>query len=77
VLSERGQVVIPKRIRDVIKVEKGDEFEVEIVGGDILLRPVRRFKAKRWQDYDGVADGIVDMHVRDKEKERREEDVYP
>ena len=27
-LSERGQVVIPKKVRESVQVEKGDEFEI-------------------------------------------------
>lgn len=76
-LSERGQVVIPKQIRDVVHVEKGDEFEVEVVGETIVLKPIKRFRAKKWQDYIGIGEGIVDAYLKDKQKEKEKEDVYP
>lgn len=76
-LSDRGQVVIPKKVREVINVHKGDEFEVEIVNETIVLKPIKRFKAKKWQDYIGIVDGIVDFHLKDKKKEKKKEDVYP
>ncbi len=76
-LSDRGQVVIPKKIREVINVQKGDEFEVEVVNETIVLKPIKRFKAKKWQDYIGIADGIVDLHLKDKKREKKKEDVYP
>jgi len=76
-LSERGQVVIPKKVRDAIDLHKGDEFEVEVVGETIILKPLRRFKAQRWQDYVGIGEGIVDYHLKSKKKEKDSEDVYP
>ncbi|MBI5814376.1 MAG: AbrB/MazE/SpoVT family DNA-binding domain-containing protein [Nitrospinae bacterium] len=76
-VSERGQVVIPKKIRDSIHLDKGDELEVEVSGETIILKPVRRFKARKWRDYAGIGEGIVDSHLRDRKKEKADEDVYP
>ncbi len=76
-LSERGQVVIPKKIRETIRVSKGDEFEVDIVGDSIVLKPIRRFKAQKWQDYSGIGGDIVDSYLEDKKKEKKHENVYP
>jgi len=76
-LSERGQIVIPKKIRDTIRVCKGDEFEVDVVGETIVLKPLRRFKARKWQDYIGIGEGIVDSYLEDKKKEKEYENVYP
>ena len=74
-LSERGQVVIPKKIRDSIKAEKGDEFEVRLVGEDIVLTHLRKFRAQRWQDYIGISSGLVDLHLKDRKKEKEKENV--
>ena len=76
-VSERGQVVIPKKIRDELHVQKGDELEVETRGDAIVLKPIRKFKAKRWQDYIGIGEGLVDACLRDKKKEKSREEVYP
>lgn len=76
-VSERGQVVIPKKIRDTVHIEKGDELEIETVGETIILKPVRRFKAKKWQDYAGIGEGLIDAHLKGKRKEKADEDVYP
>jgi AbrB family looped-hinge helix DNA binding protein len=76
-LSERGQIVIPKKIRETIHVQKGDEFEIDIVGESIILKPVKRFKAQKWQDYAGIGEGIANKYLMDKRKEKKKEDVYP
>jgi AbrB family looped-hinge helix DNA binding protein len=76
-VSERGQVVIPKKIRDTVHIAKGDELEIEVVGETIVLKPLRRFKADKWQDYAGIGDGIVTSHLKDRKKEKTDEDVYP
>lgn len=75
-VSERGQVVIPKKVREIVHLQKGDELEVEVVADTIVLRPVRRFRASRWQDYAGLGDGIVSAHLRDRETEREREDLH-
>ena len=38
-LSSKGQVVIPKAIRDACHFHIGEEFIVTAVGGEIRLRP--------------------------------------
>lgn len=76
-VSERGQVVIPKKIRETVHIGKGDELEIEVVGDTVVLKPIRRFKANKWQDYAGIGEGVVDAHLRDKKKEKNNEDVYP
>lgn len=76
-LGERGQVVIPKQIRDAVHVEKGDEFEVEVASETIVLKPIKRFRAKKWQDYIGIGEDIVDAYLKDKQKEKEKEDAYP
>lgn len=75
-VSERGQVVIPKKIRDTIHLNKGDELEIEVRDDTIVLKPLRRFKAKKWQDYAGIGEGIVAAHLKDKKKEKADEDAY-
>lgn len=44
-LSSKGQVVLPKSVRDARSLHPGTEFAVEEVAGGILLRPVRPFRA--------------------------------
>ena len=39
-LSSKGQLVIPKKIRKALNLQPGTEFDVELINGKILLRPV-------------------------------------
>ena len=43
-LSERGQIVIPKRVREAHGWEPGLEFVVEDTGDGIQLKPIKPFK---------------------------------
>ncbi|HVO56904.1 MAG TPA: AbrB/MazE/SpoVT family DNA-binding domain-containing protein [Dongiaceae bacterium] len=40
-LDKAGRVVLPKELRDKLRLEAGDEFEVEDASETIVLRPVR------------------------------------
>lgn len=39
-LSSKGQLVLPKHIRQELQLKPGAEFEVNIVDGKIILQPV-------------------------------------
>jgi AbrB family looped-hinge helix DNA binding protein len=39
-LSSKGQLVIPKHVRDLAHVGSGDAFHVQYVQGEIRLRPL-------------------------------------
>ncbi len=40
-LSSRGQIVIPKVLREAARVSEGDEFEVAFDGRSLVLTPVQ------------------------------------
>ncbi|MBN1318275.1 MAG: AbrB/MazE/SpoVT family DNA-binding domain-containing protein [Anaerolineales bacterium] len=39
-LSSKGQVVIPKDVRQKMSLHRGIEFEVKIQDGQIILKPI-------------------------------------
>jgi AbrB family looped-hinge helix DNA binding protein len=41
-LDSAGRVVIPKGLRDELHLQPGDELDMESVGEEIKLRPVRQ-----------------------------------
>ena len=61
-LSTKGQVILPKNIRDSRAWTPGTEFTVEEAGDGILLRPANRFPQA---DLDQVAGCL---RVKDKAK---------
>lgn len=41
IIDKAGRVVIPKPLREELQIEAGDSFEMESIGEQITLRPVR------------------------------------
>ncbi|MGH9907709.1 MAG: AbrB/MazE/SpoVT family DNA-binding domain-containing protein, partial [Pyrinomonadaceae bacterium] len=42
IVSEIGQVVIPKAVRDALGIQPGSQVEFEIAGGEARLKVVRQ-----------------------------------
>ena len=62
-VSPKYQVVIPKRIREQLKVKKGQKFHVFFFEGRIELVPARNLKEMR-----GFLKGIDTEIIRDKDR---------
>jgi AbrB family looped-hinge helix DNA binding protein len=66
-LSSKGQLVLPKAIREADDWTEGTEFVVERVPEGVLLRPVRSLPVTRLEDvigcagYRGPARSVADM----------------
>jgi AbrB family looped-hinge helix DNA binding protein len=54
-LSSKGQLVLPKAIREADAWTEGTEFVVERVPEGVLLRPVRSVPSTRLEDVVGCA----------------------
>ena len=52
-LSSKGQVILPKSVRDERRWEAGTEFSVEPVGDGVLLRPLKSIAHSRLEDVAG------------------------
>ncbi len=52
-LSSKGQVIIPKSVREAHRWEPGTEFTVEDTPQGILLKPKKLFPATRLEDVIG------------------------
>ncbi|MDL1956052.1 MAG: AbrB/MazE/SpoVT family DNA-binding domain-containing protein [Candidatus Desulfofervidus auxilii] len=58
ILSQKGQVVIPKEIREKLKLEKGSVFEIELQDNLIILKPVgKTLKVRHWKELRGLLKG--------------------
>jgi AbrB family looped-hinge helix DNA binding protein len=68
-LSEKGQIVIPKRVRDIRGWEAGIEFLIEEFEDGIKLKPVKPFEETTIEDvlgcthYDGPKKTLKDMEA--------------
>ena len=66
-LSSKGQLVLPKAIRDADQWSEGTEFIVERVPEGVLLRPLRALPVTKLEDvigsagYRGPARSLADM----------------
>lgn len=83
-LSSKGQIVVPKSVRDARNWPPGTEFLVEEVDEGILLRPVNPFKPTKVEDvigrtrYAGPPKSLDDMEdaIARGAKERRARGRY-
>lgn len=66
-LSSKGQVILPKFVRDAHHWVPGTEFVVEDTSDGVLLRPAKSFKPTRLEDvigctgYKGPAKTLEEM----------------
>jgi len=79
VVGERGQVVIPKQIREKLGLEKGTILEVETTGDNnsIVLRPMRK-RRKDWREWIGIFEGeeLIREYLKEKKKEKEKESKW-
>jgi len=83
-LSTKGQVILPKAIREAHRWEAGTEFAVEEASGGIVLRPVKVSTGLRVEDvagclrYSGRAKSLkqMDNAILQELKERRARGRY-
>jgi AbrB family looped-hinge helix DNA binding protein len=67
-LSSKGQLVLPKKIREKLHLKNGDQFQARIVDGKIILEPVKKDAIKLLH---GVLAG-TDVLTQLEEEHRRE-----
>ena len=46
-IDDRGRILIPKSVRDKLMLKVGDVLAVEVVGGSIIVRPIKNIKRVR------------------------------
>lgn len=53
-MSTKGQIIIPKSLRDTMRWRPGQELEVTQTAEGVLLRPKAPFKPARLEDVAGM-----------------------
>ena len=77
-LSTKGQVILPKAVRDAQHWGAGQELVVEEISGGVLLRASKPFAATRFDDVFGslagaakaMTDGEIDSALKAAAKKR-------
>ncbi len=80
-VSSKGQIVLPKPIRDSLSLMSGARLMVLCDGENILLKPIRKpdiseframmDQAAQWADEAGMTETDIDEAIRDVRKARR------
>jgi len=51
-LQERGQITLPKRLREELRLQPGARIEVEVIPGGLLLKkPRAKLELDKWHGY--------------------------
>jgi AbrB family looped-hinge helix DNA binding protein len=67
-VGPKGQVVIPKKFRDELGLESGDEVVVSLSGNGVLIQPVHTTQSLRGMF---AGSGMLKMLMDDRRKEAR------
>ncbi|MBC8450053.1 MAG: AbrB/MazE/SpoVT family DNA-binding domain-containing protein [Chloroflexi bacterium] len=71
-LSSKGQLVIPKEIRQALRLRRGTQFHVQLTERKIILEPVTTFAVDALYGKYADADFLADLeaeHQREMEHE--------
>ena len=62
-LSSKGQVILPKAVRDAHQWAPGTAFSVEDMGDGVLLRPIKTIPPSRLDDVAGCLSAPGPAHT--------------
>ena len=71
-MSSKGQVVIPRRVREQLHLEQGAELALRVEGPSVILEKVPRRDWRRWEGVFAGLDLLGD-HLRQRKEELRRE----
>lgn len=71
-VSSKGQIAIPKPIRDALNLAPGSHLTLEIRGQEIVLS-----KGARWRKLQGAGGDLMTAFAAFKKHEREHEDSRP
>ncbi len=53
-LSSKGQIVIPKALRSLLKLSEGDKLSITLNQNRLLLEPAAKKELAGWRSWEGV-----------------------
>lgn len=72
-LSSKGQLVIPKAVREALGLRRGAQFHVRLEAGKIVLEPVGPSAAEALYGKYAECDLLTDLEEEHHQERRREE----
>jgi len=75
-LSSKGQLVLPKNVRERLALKQGLELNVELREGKIILEPVRQETRTVWRRWRGSLKGkrVLEEHLEEHRQEASRDD---
>ncbi|MGC2656719.1 MAG: AbrB/MazE/SpoVT family DNA-binding domain-containing protein [Bryobacteraceae bacterium] len=73
-ISSKGQIAIPKTIRDALNLSEGTKLTIEVRGQELILS-----KESAWRKLQGAAEGtdLISAFASFRKQEREHEDSRP
>jgi AbrB family looped-hinge helix DNA binding protein len=68
-VSSKGQIAIPKQVRDLLNLTAGSRLNLEIRGQDIVLS-----REPAWKKLQGAGGDLMDAFAAFRKEERERED---
>jgi AbrB family looped-hinge helix DNA binding protein len=76
-LSSKGQVVLPKPIRDLLRLKNGDQFHAHVVDGKIILEPIQGDVIERLHGKFAGSDLLKELEEEHRREVENAEDCRP
>ena len=75
-VSAKGQIVIPRVVRERLGLEQGTQVRVDVAGGAAVLRPVKKGQTgwQRWKGHfagKGLLKALVSDHAKEIARDKR------
>jgi AbrB family looped-hinge helix DNA binding protein len=71
-VSSKGQIAIPKQVREALNLTEGSKLTLEVRGQDIVLS-----KGAAWKRLQGAGGELMSAFAAFKQEEREREDSRP
>lgn len=74
VVTQKGQIVIPKKIRTALHIKKGTQVHFETRNGDLVLKPLTPEYFERMAGILGTGGKVTKALLEERAKDRERED---
>jgi len=75
-LSSKGQLVLPKKIRETLHLKNGDRFQARIVDGKIILEPLKKNTIDRLHGILAGSDVLKELEAEHRREIEKDENLF-